>query len=46
MWRWLFEQPPAWLEILIGVSLGIVFLYAEDWIDRFRGRNANKRDSS
>jgi hypothetical protein len=43
--RWLFEQPPAWLEILIGVTLGLFFLWGEDWIDRYRGRKGNgKRD--
>ena len=38
MWGWLFEQPPAWLEIVIGIVIGLLFLYGEDWIDRYRGR--------
>jgi len=39
MWGWLFEQPTAWQEILIGIILGIVLLYLEDAIDRYRNRH-------
>lgn len=40
--NWLFQQPPAWLEIVIGVVLLVVGLFAEDWIDQWRGRQRKR----
>jgi hypothetical protein len=37
MWGWLFEQPPAWMEIVIGIALSVSVLFLEDYIDRYRG---------
>ena len=39
---WLFQQPVAWQEILIGVILGVVVLFAEDWIDQWRERRRSR----
>jgi hypothetical protein len=36
---WLFQQPTAWQEILIGIVLMVVALFAEDWIDQWRKRS-------
>lgn len=36
--NWLFEQLPAWAEILLGFGFLILALFLEDWIDQWRGR--------
>lgn len=35
---WLFQQPVAWQEILIGIILMAVALFIEDRIDQWRKR--------
>lgn len=42
---WLFQQPVAWQEIIIGIVLMVVALFAEDWIDRYRQRNEWRKRS-